>query len=406
MMNLKKQIFVYFLALFLVSPLCMQAQEKTFKVVIDAGHGGHDSGCLGSHLKEKDVSLDIALMVGKLISDHCPEVKVIYTRKTDVFIELYRRAQIANSEHADLFISFHCNASEDHIGNGIETWVMGLHKSEANQAVARAENAAMLKEKNYKNNYDGFDPNSPEANVLFSLYSSAYLKNSVMLADKVQKNLIASTHLVNRGVKQAGFWVLYKVAMPSILIEMGFLSNKNDEAFLASTENRKKEAASIYNAFVDYLAAVTNSQPHAHEAVTPAPPTPVTVKENIPQENVPTGTVTPKPEKPEKQELEKEKLQAIAEEVVPDSNVICFKVQFLASPEKLPLTDSRFRNLPKVDRYFENNLWKYTAGNETSHEAIREILTEVKRKFPDAFVIAFQNGKKISEKEALKLQKK
>ena len=399
MMNLKKQIFVYALLLFLVSPLCLVAQEKTFKVVIDAGHGGHDSGCLGSHLKEKDVSLDIALMVGKLISDHCPEVKVIYTRKTDVFVELYRRAQIANSEHADLFISFHCNASEDHIGNGIETWVMGLHKSEANQAVARAENAAMLKEKNYKNNYDGFDPNSPEANVLFSLYSSAYLKNSVMLADKVQKNLINSTHLVNRGVKQAGFWVLYKVAMPSILIEMGFLSNKNDEAFLSSTENRKKEAASIYNAFVDYLAAVTNSQPHAHEAVTPATPKPVTVKEDIPQENVPTGAVSPKPEMPEK-------LQAIANEVVPDSNVIRFKVQFLASPEKLPLTDSRFRNLPGVDRFFENNLWKYTAGNETSHAAIREILTEVKRKFPDAFVIGFQNGKKISEQEALRLLKK
>ena len=399
MMNLKKQIFVYALLLFLVSPLCLVAQEKTFKVVIDAGHGGHDSGCLGSHLKEKDVSLDIALMVGKLISDHCPEVKVIYTRKTDVFVELYRRAQIANSEHADLFISFHCNASEDHIGNGIETWVMGLHKSEANQAVARAENAAMLKEKNYKNNYDGFDPNSPEANVLFSLYSSAYLKNSVMLADKVQKNLINSTHLVNRGVKQAGFWVLYKVARPSILIEMGFLSNKNDEAFLSSTENRKKEAASIYNAFVDYLAAVTNNQPHAHEAVTPATPKPVTVKEDIPQENVPTGAVSPKPEMPEK-------LQAIANEVVPDSNVIRFKVQFLASPEKLPLTDSRFRNLPGVDRFFENNLWKYTAGNETSHAAIREILTEVKRKFPDAFVIGFQNGKKISEQEALRLLKK
>ncbi|MBR4786696.1 MAG: N-acetylmuramoyl-L-alanine amidase [Bacteroidales bacterium] len=399
MMNFKKQIFVYALLLFLFSPLSMVAQEKTFKVVIDAGHGGHDSGCLGSHLKEKDVSLDIALMVGKLISEHCPEVKVIYTRKTDVFVELYRRAQIANSEHADLFISFHCNASEDHIGNGIETWVMGLHKSEANQAVARAENAAMLKEKNYKNNYDGFDPNSPEANVLFSLYSSAYLKNSVMLADKVQKNLINSTHLVNRGVKQAGFWVLYKVAMPSILIEMGFLSNKNDEAFLASTENRKKEAASIYNAFVDYLAAVTNSQPHAHEAVTPATPKPGTVKEDLPKENVPTGTVTPKPETPEK-------LQAIANEVVPDSNVIRFKVQFLASPEKLPLTDSRFRNLPGVDRFFENNLWKYTAGNETSHTAIREILTEVKRKFPDAFVIGFQNGKKISEQEALRLLKK
>lgn len=405
-MNLKKRIFVYIALIFLSCPFSISAQEKTFKVVIDAGHGGNDSGCLGSRLKEKDINLEMALAVGKLITEHCPEVKVVYTRKTDVFIELYRRAQIANNEHADLFISFHCNASEDHIGNGVETWVMGLHKSEANQAVARAENAAMLKEKNYKNNYDGFDPNSPEANVLFSLYSSAYLKNSVMLADKVQKNMVSATHLTNRGVKQAGLWVLYKVAMPSILLEMGFLSNSKDEAHMAQPENRANLAASIYNAFADYLSAVTSTPAHPHEVIKhntqPQAPTveETTVTANVKTE--PAGTITPTPTNPTVQE-KKDSAQTTD---IQQDNTIRFRVQFLVSSEKLPTTDARIKNLPDVDRFFENNLWKYTAGNETQHSAIKEILVNVKKRYPDAFIIAFQGDKKISEREALQLLKK
>ena len=227
-MNSKIFFFVCLLITFLAVPATAQKDGKTFKVVIDAGHGGKDPGCLGTYSKEKDVALDVALKTGKLISENCPNVKVIYTRSTDVFVELYNRAKIANNNHADLFISFHCNANDNHSANGIETYVMGLSKSAQNLAVARAENSAMLKEEGYKDNYDGFNPNSPESAVMFSLYSSAYLNNSILLADKVQKNLVGTTHLLDRGVKQAPYWVLWSVSMPSILIEMGFLSNPTE----------------------------------------------------------------------------------------------------------------------------------------------------------------------------------
>ena len=166
-MNSKKRFLLFLLIFFIGSVAWAQNSQKTFKVVIDAGHGAHDPGCIGSQINEKTVNLSMALKVGKLIEEHCPDVKVIYTRKTDVFVELYRRAQIANNAHADLFISFHCNASENPAGNGVETYVMGLSKSEANQAVARKENSAILMEKNYKENYDGFNPNSPESYVIF-----------------------------------------------------------------------------------------------------------------------------------------------------------------------------------------------------------------------------------------------
>lgn len=393
-MNLKKRFLLYFVLFFAIIPVFGQSTGKTFKVVIDAGHGGHDPGCLGLTLKEKDVNLDVALRVGKLISDNCPDVQVIYTRKTDVFVELYRRAQIANNNHADLFISFHCNASENHAGNGVETFVMGLAKSEANQAVARKENSAMLMEKNYQNNYDGFNPNSPESSVIFSLYSSAYLNNSISMASKVQKNLVAASHLTDRGVKQAGYWVLYKVAMPSILIEMGFLTNPTDDAFLSKKSNLDKFAVGIYNAFASYASGITGTsykQLSNHTTV---------AKED------------PKPEKAQEPEKVKEPEQSIAAKegkpaVANDaSNNIRFKVQFLASPEKLSDNDSRLKAVPDVSCYQENGFWKYTTGSESSYEAAAEILAQVKKVYGDAFMIAFEGDRKISVSEARKLLKK
>ena len=251
-MNSKFFFLVYVLIFFLALPCTAQKDGKTFKVVIDAGHGGKDPGCLGAYTKEKDVALNVALKTGKLISDNCPNVKVIYTRSTDVFVELYRRAKIANDNHADLFISFHCNANDNHGAHGVETYVMGLHKSEANLAVARAENAAMLMEKDYEKNYGGFNPNSPESAVMFSLYSSAYLNNSILLADKVQKNLVSTTKMLDRGVKQAGYWVLWAVSMPSILIEMGFLSNPTEEKYLSDEQHKEAIANAIFQGFASY----------------------------------------------------------------------------------------------------------------------------------------------------------
>lgn len=394
-MNRKKRYLLYLLLIFLCQPSVYgQETEKTFKVVIDAGHGGEDPGCRGNRLKEKDIALAVALKTGRLISDNCPSVQVIYTRKTDVFVELYRRAKIANDNHADLFISFHCNASPNRKATGIETYVMGLHKSEANQAVARAENSAILKEKNYENNYEGYDPNSPEANIAFSLYSSAYLNNSILLADKVQKNLVAYTRLVNREVKQAGFWVLYKVAMPSILIEQGFLSNPTEETFLGDSHNQDLIATAVYNAFVAYHTTLTGeSHPLLESPVPPQPPIassePKT--ENFSENASPADTNS--------------RFAPNADTIASQESQIRFKVQLMAIRNNLSLNDRMFSGLPQVDKFKENNLWKYTVGNETTHEAAQKILAVVKKKFKDAFIIAFKGNKKISEREALRLLK-
>lgn len=255
-MNIKNCFLLLCCLTFFNAVVFAQSQEKKFKLVIDAGHGGEDPGCRGKKSQEKTVTLNVALKLGKLISDNYDDVQVIYTRKTDVFVEVYKRAVIANNNHADLFISIHCNAAENKAAHGVETWVMGLEKSGANMEVAKRENAAILKEKNFENNYEGFNPNSPEANVIFSLHTSAYMNHSIMLADKVQRNLVRNTHLVDRTVKPGGFWVLYKVAMPSILIELGFLSNAVEEEYMIKPTSQDVMAVSIYNAFVEYRNAL------------------------------------------------------------------------------------------------------------------------------------------------------
>ena len=403
-MNLKKRFLLYFVIIFAAVPAWGQNSAKAFKVVIDAGHGGNDPGCIGITLKEKDVNLDVALRVGKLIADNCPDVQVIYTRKTDVFIELYRRAQIANSHHADLFISFHCNSSENHAGNGVETYVMGLAKSEANQAVARKENAAMLMEKNYQTNYDGFNPNSPESNVIFSLYSSAYLNSSISMADKVQKNLVAASHLNDRGVKQAGYWVLYKVAMPSILIEMGFLSNPTDDAFLSKKGNLDKYAACIYNAFASYASGVTGSSYKQLTVGGGAKAEPARAEETdapvagSPAATTQGGMTTGEPTAPQ--------TAGNGREGAASGEGVRFKIQFLALPDKIALSDKRLQGMPDVGCYLENGLWKYTAGNEDSYEAAAGLLAKVRETHRDAFLIAFDGDKKISVGEARQLLKK
>ena len=224
---------------------------KLRTVVIDAGHGGHDTGCLGSDSREKEVALRIALKLGKLIEANCPDVKVIYTRKTDVFIPLIERANIANRAKADLFICIHLNSGPKS-AYGAETFVMGLHKTDDNLNVAKRENAAILLEDNYQKNYDGFDPSSPEANIIFSLYQNQFMTQSLSFAAKIQKQFKDNSKRYSRGVKQAGFLVLYKTAMPSVLIENGFLTNDNDQRFLISDAGQASMASSIYRAFKSY----------------------------------------------------------------------------------------------------------------------------------------------------------
>jgi N-acetylmuramoyl-L-alanine amidase len=230
---------------------------KVDKIVIDAGHGGKDGGTSGAVSKEKDVALKIATELGTIIKEYLPDVEIIYTRNNDTFIELDERANIANKNGADLFVSIHCNAVEysDKV-KGTETWVMGLHKSETNLNVAKRENSVILMEENYTEKYEGFDPNDPASHILFSLYQNAYLSNSLNLAEKIEYQFKKRVGRNSRGVKQAGFVVLYKSSMPSVLVETGFLSNPTEERYLNDELGQTYIASGIFRAIRDYKVEI------------------------------------------------------------------------------------------------------------------------------------------------------
>ncbi len=251
---MNKIVRIIFLLLFcvLISFNSVQAQKKRV-VVIDAGHGGKDPGAQGRRSNEKDLTLSIALKVGKYLQQNVKNLKVIYTRKTDVFIPLDKRAEIANKNKADLFVSIHVNSTKDRSVIGTETYVMGLNKSKDNLEVAVKENSAVLYEKNYKDKYSGYEPNSPESYIVMSLYQNAYLDMSLNLAEKVQTEYEQRAKRKNLGVKQAGFLVLWKTTMPSILTEVGFISNRNEERYLNSQYGQDIIASAIYRAIRDYL---------------------------------------------------------------------------------------------------------------------------------------------------------
>lgn len=366
--------------------VCFAQSYKINTIVIDAGHGGKDPGCLGSTTKEKDVSLSVALKLGGYISTNFPDIKVVYTRKTDVFVELFKRATIANDSKADLFISIHCNANPSKNPYGAETYVMGLHKSQANLEVAQKENASILMEDSYSNNYDGFDPNSTEAYIVFSLYQNAYLDQSLSLAALVQKQMKDKVGMYDRGVKQAGFLVLYKTAMPSILIETGFLSNLKDEQFLSVTKGQEFIASGIYRAFKEYKNQVEGKQSNTKDTnvVTPKDSTAyqMIVKDSI---------LTPK-DTSRKSSAKKE---------------IFFKVQFASSSVKKSMTSPDFKELKDVCEYFHNGMYKYVTGKETTFENALILQDKVHNLgFKDAFIVAFLNGERISPQDAVKLIKK
>lgn len=240
------------LLLFFSSFTLVDSKEvKIRTVVIDAGHGGKDTGCNGASAREKDVALKVALQLGALIEENLSDVKVVYTRKNDTFVELIDRAGVANKNHADLFISIHCNSGPS-AAFGTETYTMGLHTSTGNLAVAKRENSVILQEDNYEKKYNGFNPNSPQSHILFSLYQSAYLENSLRFAQKVEQQFKSNIGRSSRGVKQAGFLVLWKSAMPSALIEIGFLTNPKEEKFLNDKTNQTYMASGIYRAFKEY----------------------------------------------------------------------------------------------------------------------------------------------------------
>jgi len=243
---------LFFIAFLLIFSSDIQGQNLVDRIVIDAGHGGKDPGASGKHSREKDITLAIALKAGQLVERNLKDVNVIYTRKTDVFIPLNTRANIANNSKADLFISIHCNSNTSSQPKGSETYVMGMHKSEDNLKVAMLENSAILLEDDYKTNYEGFDPSSTENHIIFNFFQNSFQVQNLEMASTLQKEFKLNTAVRDRGVNSAGFWVLYKTAMPGVLIELGFLSNPSDEAYLLSTKGQNQMAQAIFNAIKSF----------------------------------------------------------------------------------------------------------------------------------------------------------
>jgi len=256
-----KQILsiLFFIPLFVLSsfsPLGIHTY-KVRTIVIDAGHGGKDPGCHGTAYNESKITLAVALELGRVIKENIPGVLVYYTRMSDNFVELHDRAAIANRNKGDLFISIHCNSGPSDI-HGTETYTMGLHNTQENLQVAKRENEVILKEENYKQHYDGFDPNSPEGHILFSLYQNAYIENSIMLASKIENQFSKRLGRTSRGVKQAGLLVLWKTSMPSVLVEIGFLTNASEEKYLSNKTNQVYIASGIYRAIKEYKTELEN----------------------------------------------------------------------------------------------------------------------------------------------------
>lgn len=385
-MSLKRKSLPFGILLCLLLTGFMIQAQKVNTIVLDAGHGGHDTGALGRHSREKDITLAIVLKLRDYIHQNLGDVKVILTRDKDEFIELYRRAQIANSNKADLFISVHCNANPSTAPYGSETFVMGLHKSTANLAVAKAENAAILLEDDYVEQYDGFDPNSPEGTIFFSMMQNAFLDNSLDLAGKIQKQFSEKLSLYNRGVKQAGFLVLYKTAMPGVLVETGFISNAREEKLLMSAKGQDQLAQAIFKALAEYKFAIEKRDPAALKELV----------RNLPassENDAETTGIT----------------EVVTKDSVPSTvdEKVWYRVQFASSPVDKSIESQEFKGLPEIGKYFQNGLYKFTSGNfDTFKEASNHRIEVVKKGFKDAFVVPFYQGERITPEEAKRLTEK
>ena len=360
-----EKLFILFFILFVMNfilPDNVQAQKegKIKTVVIDAGHGGKDPGAVGKKSKEKDITLSVAKMTGDYIKQNCPDVNVVYTRSSDVSVSLMRRAQIANEKNADLFISIHCNANASPQPYGVETFVMGEHRNAANLEVAKLENASIIYEDNANEDYGGFNPNSPEAYIMLNFFQSEYKHSSLKLAENIQNQLVKRVGRRDRGVQQAGFLVLYKTAMPSVLVEIGFISNPEEEKFLISKDGQTYIASALFRAFRDYKAAYE--------------------KENESKETV----------------IENNGSFNKNDDNNKNNNKTVYKIQVESRSRKLSNPAQHYAKLDNVDFYEHNGQYKYTAGCFYSKKEADEYCKKVKASgYPGAFVVSFKNGKRL-----------
>ena len=398
-------------------------------VVIDAGHGGKDPGCHGSKYKEKDIALAVALKLGKYIEDNMKDVKVIYTRKTDVFVELQERAEIANRAKADLFICIHCNSAcvrdkklkkdvcnDD--AHGAETYVMGIKNEKGKLDVAKRENSSILLEDNYVKKYDGFDPNSDESYIIMSMFTDKYLDNSLSFASKVQSQYAGKAGRLDKGVKRASLWVLWRTYMPSVLTEIGFLTNPEEEHFLGSAKGQDYTASGIFKAFRQYKDELEGTVKKYDDDFEKQQPYKFSKEDSIEIEADKKNKHSEKPDstaietagdkKDDEADDKKSKNQVKKDDnskkdetsdkkdAVVSNSPIIYKVQIASSDKKIALDSDKFKDVEKPGEYEDKGIFKYTSGECKSQNDALKLQNNLRKSgFKDAFVICMQDGKRI-----------
>lgn len=380
--------------------------SNRFTLVIDAGHGGHDAGALGTMSKEKDINLSVALAFGKYVERNQPDVKVVYTRKTDVFIPLKERANIANRAGADLFISVHTNAlPAGKIARGFETYTLGMHRAKDNLDVAMRENSVISMEKGYQQTYQGFDPRSSESYIIFEFIQGKNMERSVELARLIQRSVCAGANRPNKGVHQAGFLVLRETSMPGCLIELGFITTPDEEALLNTASRVDDIARSIYQAFAQYKDKYDKGvsvpyRPTGDDATDVPSIVPSDFKED--KASVVAKSTTRAAVRTAPASKVKEKAPSVAKQPRQVQDEPVFKVQILTSSRVLRAGDSHFKGETQIDSYQENGMVKYTIGASTNYNEIYRLRKSLLEKFPEAFIIAFKNGEKYDVSQAIR----
>ena len=453
--NLKymnRKIIVILLAILSFSTIALSA-DKHFTLVIDAGHGGHDAGARGAYSLEKNINLNVALAFGRYVEENCPDVKVIYTRKKDVFIPLHQRADIANKNKADVFISIHTNAlPAGHIARGLETYTMGMRRSDEKLSAAKRENAVITIEKDYKEHYEGYDPNSPESTIMFEFMHDKNMAKSVELAKYVQKNVCATASRPDKGVKQDVFLVLRETSMPACLIELGFITTPDEEAYLNNKDNVDKLGKGIYQAFLAFkkkyskgftvpynapketpvnVPALIDNNETKEVAVIPVKTKTPTVKQRNTQITVSTSSNSDSTDSKATVKTAKAAVAAATKQAATAKNSKTvtgksnqdsthkpaakaashqetnndkpvFKVQIIASSKLIRAGSPQFKGLGDVSSYRENDYVKYTYGASTNYNEIYRLRKSILDKFPEAFIVAFKNGEKMNINQAIK----
>ena len=334
-------------------------------VVLDAGHGGKDPGAIGKYHKEKDIVLAVSLKVGQYIQEHFEDVKVIYTRTGDTFIPLNERPAIANKNKADVFISIHANASPRALSYGTETFVMGLHKNSSNFEVAKLENSVITLEEDYTTKYEGFNPDSPESYIIFSLLQHTYIEQSLVLASLIQQQFRERVSRFDRGVKQAGFLVLWQTTMPSVLVELGFISHPDEEKFMASPQGQEYLASAIFRAFRDYKTEIESSSNFQTDN---------NYKENKSINNV-------------------------------NSDNFYFKIQVLSSQKRIPFDDKFFKGHSSIEEFADGKRYKYAIERFENYEDASVYCNAIQSRFKGAFIVAVKEGSIVPLNQVIRTPK-